>query len=193
MHHRFFVGREGYQELATHNMVAMVAMLRWLTTPRLAWSFAAVAEPERWRAMFEVIRFPRTPAADFAVGGRAYGVFAHDWRVDPPESWVEAKAALDAPGAPDRRRRPAPLVVLSEPDFGAAVRDYHRPALADNPLLRSRLARERAGGAPSVATLQTLLREAAETLRGPPRDEKRYRAVALTYLAPAATQEAAAE
>src|SRR5512133_3951189 len=63
----------------------------------------------------------------------------------------------------------APLLVLSEPEFEAAVRqalrDYTRPAaLAANPLLRSRLASQAAPGAPSAATLQGLLRSAAQEL-----------------------------
>src|SRR5262249_3524990 len=33
MHHRFYVGRDAHQDLTIHNMVAMVATLRWLTTP----------------------------------------------------------------------------------------------------------------------------------------------------------------
>ena len=200
LHHRFFVGRDGYQDLATHNMVAMVATMRWLTTPRLAWCFAAVAEPERWRPMFESIRFPRAPEADFEVGGRRYGVFVHDWRADPPHVWVDVKAGLDAPGSPQGTRSgdaPPPLVVLSQPDFAAAVhqalRDYRRPVLATNPLLRSRLAREHAGGTPTIATLQGLLRETAGALRAHPQDEKLYRAVAATFLEPAATQELTAE
>jgi hypothetical protein len=89
------------------------------------------------------------------------------------------------------------LIVLSAPDFAGAVRqalrDYHHPALATNPLLRSRLARQHAGGAPTTASLQALLREAAEGLRAHPRDAKLYRALAATYLQPASTQEAAAE
>jgi hypothetical protein len=40
--------------------------------------------------------------------------------------------------------------------------------------------------------LRSVLREAAEALRGNPRDEKLYRAVHRTYLEPAATQELAA-
>jgi hypothetical protein len=89
-------------------------------------------------------------------------------------------------------------VVLSHPDFEEAVRralrDFTRPnALAANPLLRSRVAAEHAGDAPTAATLQALLREAAETLRANPRDEKLYRALRRTYLEPAATQELAAE
>ena len=43
------------------------------------------------------------------------------------------------------------------------------------------------------AVLRDALREAAETLKGPPRDEKFYEALDLTFLRPAPTQEAAAE
>jgi len=72
----------------------------------------------------------------------------------------------------------APLLVLSEPEFQAAVRqalrDYTRPAA-------------------TAATLQRLLREAAEALAANPRDERLYRALACTFFEPAATQELAAE
>jgi hypothetical protein len=197
MHHRYFVGRDDYQDLATHNMVAMVATSRWLTTPRLALSFGAVADRERWRPMFEAIRFRHDPLADFEVDGHQYGVFLHDWRIDPPRVWIQTKVALDPPG-PESPPSSAPLVVLSEPDFEAAVRhglrDLHQPsALATNPLVRSRLAIEHADGAPNAATLAAILREAAEALRAHPRDVKLYRAVAETYLHPAPTQELAAE
>ena len=75
-----------------------------------------------------------------------------------------------------------------------ALRDYTRPdALAANPLLRSRLAIERAEDRHTHATLQALLREAAETLRANPKDDRLYRAVRATYLEPVGTQELAAE
>jgi hypothetical protein len=199
MHHRFFVGRDAYQDTKIHNMVAMVATLRWLTTPRLAWAFPTVAEPERWAPMFEAVRFWRAPEADFTVGGHCYGAFAHDWRADPIDAWIEVKAALDPAGddAALNTAASAPIEVLSQPDFESAVRqalrDFHRPALASNPLARCRLALQHAGGAPSAASLRALIGEAAAELRGSPRSEKLYRALACTYLEQTATQELAAE
>ncbi len=196
MHHRFFVGRDHYQDHATHNMVAMVATMRWMTTPRLAWSFAAVAEPEHWRPMFESVRFPRDEAADFEVGGHRYGVFVHDWRIDPPQVWVHAKVALSPSHAPVPQP-PPPLIVLSEPDFVRAVRDalrdFLRPELAHNPLLRSRVVHEHARGEVDAASLQALLREAADELRAHPRDVKLYRCLVTTFFEPVGTQELAAE
>jgi hypothetical protein len=94
---------------------------------------------------------------------------------------------------------PAPaLVVLSEPDFSAcvrqALRDFTRPdALAANPLVRSRLVAEAPGEGNAAARLQALMREALDTLKGSPRDEKFYRALLYTYFQPVATQETAAE
>jgi hypothetical protein len=196
------MSREAYQDLATITLVAAVASVRWLTTPSLAWSFPAVAEPHRRERHFAAVGFERAAEADFEVGGRRYGVFAHDWRLDPTLAWIERKGQLDPavepqPPSPEARP-PAPLVVLSRPDFDAAVRralrDLTRPtALATNPLLRSRVAAEHADSDPTPAGLQALLRAAAESLRASPRDEKLYRAIQHTYLEPAATQELAAE
>jgi hypothetical protein len=95
-----------------------------------------------------------------------------------------------------------PLVVLSEPEFAAAVRDalrdLSRPdGLRGNPLLRSRLVTEQVGAGASpaerIAALRTLVREAVESLQSAPRDAKLHRALHHTYLQPAATQEAAAD
>lgn len=44
-----------------------------------------------------------------------------------------------------------------------------------------------------ITTLQTLLKQAAESLQSSPRNEKLYRAVYRTYLNPAPSQEQAAE
>ena len=92
-----------------------------------------------------------------------------------------------------------PLLVLSQPEFDdsvrQALRDLRRPdLLARNPLLRTRLVRDRAGDEePDAATLEALVTEAVETLREHPRDDKRWRAVERTYVRPAGTQERAAE
>jgi hypothetical protein len=136
------------------------------------------------------------------VGGRRYAVYTHDWRAEPALAWLELmgerELATDLQVEQLETSPPAPLVVLSQLEFEEAVRralrDYTRPdALAANPLLRSRLARERGEDEPTPATLQALLREAAETLRANPKDDRLYRAVRATYLEPVGTQELAAE
>jgi hypothetical protein len=90
------------------------------------------------------------------------------------------------------------VLALSQPEFADAVRralrELHRPgALAANPLLRTRVVRERAGERPASEVLSGLLREAVDAQRRDPRGEKPARALECTYLRPAPTQEAAAE
>ena len=88
--------------------------------------------------------------------------------------------------------------MLSQPEFDQAVRQAlrdlrRRDLLVRNPLLRTRLVRDRAGTEePSAATLEALVCAAVETLREHPRDDKLWRAVERTYVRPAATQERAA-
>lgn len=199
---RFWMGRDVYQVPLTHNMITLNTVVTWLTTPRLAWTFCCTADPSSWGELFAYINFCRVPEADFDVGGRRYGGFAHDWRAEPVDAWRETVAErelnLDFEAEPVDRAAPPPLVVLSQPGFAEAVRhalrNYARPdALAGNPLLRSRVLRDAAGPDPGPEALRALLRAAAETMTANPKDEKFYRALHHTYLQPAPTQEAAAE
>jgi AAA ATPase domain len=198
---RFLLDREAYQDPSpTMNAAPVLTLQRQLATPGLAWDFLTLAEPERWDAYFRAADIPRAAGADFTVGGRRYGLFAHDFRQVPIEAWTElwAERALAREPVTDRPEASAALVVLSHADFTAAVRqglkDLGRPdLLARNPLVRTRLVAERAaGGGDRGAVLQALLREAAAALGDHPRDDKLLRAVDRTFVHPAATQEAAA-
>ena len=75
-----------------------------------------------------------------------------------------------------------------------ALGDLGRPDLLErSALLRTRLLLERAApGVPDGTQLAALLREAAQSLREDPRDDRLWRAVCRTYLQPSGTQEAAA-
>jgi hypothetical protein len=203
---RFWMARETYQAVSAIQSLAFVNAVRhYLTTPALAFTFFPCADPEFWAPLFAYGELPRLPAADFVVGRRQYGVYGHDWRTQPPPDWLALLAQREiADGPQPAPPAPAaePLLVLSEPDFAAAVhqalRDLARPeALQRNPLSRSRLVVECAGpGADPVAraaALRELIIEAAEALRATPRRAKWYRAVYHTYVQPAPTQEAASE
>lgn len=175
-------------------------MQRYLSTPNLAWDFLTLAEPERWDEYFASADMPRAAGADFWVGTRRYGLFAHDFRQVPVGSLLElvTERALSQDLTPLSTAANPPLLVLSQPEFDdsarRALRDLRRPdLLARNPLQQTRLVRDRAGAAdPSPATLEALLGAAVESLRAHPRDDKLWRAVERTYLRPAATQERAA-
>ena len=174
----------------------------WLTTPRLAWCFAVVAEPERGRTPSSRHPLPAGPGGRVrrSPGGR-YGVFAHDWRVEPAPAWLEAmgqrELATDLSVAElEAHSAPPPLVVLSQPEFATAVRqalrDLHRPAsLEANPLLRSRLVP--AGSRPSPArparsaAAGPAAGGGARACAGTPGRRSSTSAVRLTYLEPAGT------
>jgi hypothetical protein len=198
---RFIVDRDAYQGPSpTSNAVAILAMQRYLGTTNLAWDFLTLADPERWDAYFAAADLPRADGADFLVGGRRYGLFAHDFRQVPMDALFEriTERALAQDITPSPATIKPALLVLSQPEFDdsvrQALRDLRRPdLLARNPLLRTRLVHGRAGDEePTGATLQSLLAAAVEVLREHPRDDKLWRAVERTYVRPAATQERAA-
>jgi hypothetical protein len=195
---RFWMSRETYQRVGPAiNLAASNSVLRWTTHSRLAWNFIAVADPDFMAPHFTGIHMWRSPAADFTVAGRRYGVFSHDWRVEPVSAWRHLYphhlAAPDAtPAIPSPPARPP----LSRDEFTeavrAALRDYTRPdRLAENPLLRTGMLGAAAESSP--AALQATLREALAGLAVNPRDVKFHRAVWHTYIEPAPTQEQAAE
>ena len=196
---RYVIDRDAYQgQSPTMNAGPILTIQRYLNTPHLAWGFLTLAEPERWDAYFAVADLPRAREADFTVGGRRFGLFTHDFRAVPVDVWLElvTERALEQdftlpPSGP------AEALALSEDDFADAVRQALRDLrrsdlLGRNPLLRSRMLRERAAD-PDAVDLETLLSDAIDTLREDPRDDRLFRAVERTYVHATPTQEVAAE
>ncbi|HEX5501950.1 MAG TPA: ATP-binding protein [Thermomicrobiales bacterium] len=203
---RFWLARDTYQAVsAVQSLLFANVAQHYLTTPGLAFTFFPCADEAFWTPFFAHIDLPPLPEVAFAVGGRRYAVYGHDWRATPPLAWLDLLAAreLATEEAPAPPAPAAPLVVLSRPEFAAAardaLRDLARPdALRANPLLRSRLVSDRLGTAAAspaerAAALRALVTEAVEALRATPRDLKLHRALDRTYLHPAPTQEQAAE
>jgi hypothetical protein len=202
---RFWMASDTYQEVSPAQSLVFVNIVRqYLTTPGLAFTFLACADPEFWAPIFAYANAERLQTADFEVGGRHYGVYGHDWRLVPPMAWLglmadqETAPSLERPAPPPAAEQ---LVVLSEPEFTAAVQDAMRyllrPAsLKNNPLLRSRLVVERAAGTSMeqrIEALQELIKSTCQLLQQSPRSTKFYAAVHHTYLHPAPSQEQAAE
>ena len=190
---RMFMDAERYQAPSPSlNAIAIDSTQRWVARRKPGWDLlGAWADPEAIGPFLSHIDFPRAPEADYTVGGRRYGVFAHDWRRRGVEAWfdlMESRELADEAGG--GTTAPPPAVALSHDEFTAAVRralrDLHRPeALAACPLGRARVAQEQ--------ELRALIEEAVATLAGDPRDAKLARALERTYVKPAPTQEAAAE
>jgi hypothetical protein len=176
---RFVIDRAVYQAPSpTMNAAPILNLQRYLAMPNLAWDYLALFEPEAYNDYFGLAGFPRATDADFVVGGRRYGLFAHDFRRVPFDALVEVwtERALARGFAPTGPTQAPAMLVLSQRDFADAVRhalrDLHEPTLlAKNPLQRSRVVRDRLKGeAPDPATLAALLREAIDCLRRHPRD-----------------------
>lgn len=200
---RFWMEREKYQAVSSAlNMTAINSSIYWTTHPRLAWSFAAMSDPEFMKPHFRALHIELSPEASFTVGGRVYGVFTHDWRVEGALEWLNIKHELTAEEQLEGTRprsKPAPsVIVLPQEAFAEAVRqalrDVTRPdLLVHNPLLKTRLMGKGNSTAEGVSVLQEMLRNAAATLLTTPKDAKLHRALWVTYFEPAATQEQAAE
>jgi hypothetical protein len=202
-YHRFHMACACYQQLSPNiNLLALRLTLGPLQHRRLAWSFLTFAPSENWLPVMRYINFEHAEEGDFTVGGRQYNVFAHDWRVEPFEMWwdqlCERSLSTETVGEEAAPPPTSSLVVLSESEFATfvrqALRDYVRPAaLTANPLARSRLVADNDGNVGDAGRLHVLLREALETLKTSPKDEKFYRALLYTYFQPAVSQEGAAE
>ncbi len=198
LHLRWWMHAEAYQAVtAAINLTAMHVVSQCVTRPGIAWNFVTMSDPGFWAVHFDGVNFARVPEADFEVGGRRYGVFAHEWRIERPDDWLMGTRTL-MPFDQRRHTADAPSPVLGETEFlhavRAALRDYSRPdALAENPLRFSRLLQNEADPEGRVRVLQQWLREAADTLSMNPRDQKLYHVIRHTYFEPLATQELVAE
>ena len=202
---RFWMARDTYQAVSpVQSRIFLDIIHQYLTTPALAYTFLACADPDFWSASFAYAELDRTEAADFMVGGRHYGVYGHDWRVLPPLAWLELTAHRELAGgsAVNPLRPPQPLRVFDELDFATAVREALRHVtepylLRENPLLQSRLVADQVGANSDVharvAALQTLLQNATAALQQSPRQTKFFLVLQATYFQPVTTQELAAE
>lgn len=204
-HYRFWMAHDTYQGVSPVQTQIFLTTVRYqLLTPGLAYHFFPCANADFWAPALLYGDLTRLPEADYVVGGHAYGVYGHDWRVRTPLAWLDLLAQREVAPNPEEVMPPpeTPLIVLSQPEFTSAVhdalRDYARPThLKDNALICARMVVERVGpGASSeerMSTLQNLLKEVIEAPQVSPREAKLYRAVQYTYLKPAMTQEQAAE
>jgi hypothetical protein len=203
---RFWLVADTYQAVSPVQSLIFVQMVRhYLTTPGLAFTFLACAQPNFWSPIFLYADLMPIPAADFTVGGHTYGVFGHDWRAVPPLAWLDLLAQRETAVDPHNVPRPQqaePVLVLSRETFAEAVRHalrhFTRPdQLSDNPLLHSRLvlgeSGQDTGRAARLERLQTSIRETADSLRADPRRRKYYKALYHAYIQPAPTHEQAAE
>lgn len=202
---RFWLAHDSYQDVSPiQSRIFLYLVQHALTTPRLAYTLIACADPDFWANVFTYIHFARIQAADFVVGDRRYGVYGHDWRTRPALAWLQMVGEQEI--IPENNGPvslpTATFTLLNADEFAAAVREALRTyneatTLSRNLLLGTRLVIRRAGPESTttqrVAALKALLQEAAAELQAAPREVKLFRALHHTYFQPAATQEQAAE
>jgi hypothetical protein len=194
---RFAVNLIAYQRPGpVTDLIQMRILSEWLRATRLAWSYVVVADPEFWRPQMDYLD-QQLIASMPAIGDRSYGVFVHDWREVPVETWLDRHVEQELFGP--RSRPPessAALTVLSREEFDAAVRSALRSwrrsdQIGASPLAGARLVVDT--GRDPVTALRQALTEAAGALAGDPRTEHLHRAVDMTFFRGTPTQEAAAE
>jgi hypothetical protein len=197
---RFMMDRDAYQAASrSSNVITMRSTQEWLGRPRLSWYYLVLGDPDTLAPLMAYIGFERAADADFDVGGHRYTVYARDWRRESGAEWLERMGERELGGEPAAvERATSEPLALSQPEFAAAVRCalralHNRAQLAANPLVRTRLVRQRDGETAAPEALRELVEDAVEELRANPRDGKLVRALERTYLRPAPTQEAAAE
>ena len=200
---RFWMAKDTYQAVSpTQSLIFITFVQQHHAASNLAFTFFACAQPEAWAKMFAYADLTRLPMADFTVGERTYGVYGHDWRLVSPTAWqaLLAQREMSPSAAPEPVE--TAVVVLSRPDFEAAVRSalqtFTQAALSDSLLVRSRFVTKACKDSESdlsdrTDVLRSLILAAAEGLKATPKQAKYYRALHHTYLQPAPTQEQAAE
>lgn len=211
LYFRYWMAREDYQNVSpAQSNIFIMAVQTYLTTPGLAIHFFPVADPEFWMPMFMYADLARMPTLDFTIEDRPFGVYGHDWRSVSTASWMEMLAERENGATVGSSLQSGPPPILLEPSITltreafenavqAALRSLLRAdELSENPLVRSRVVLQRVrhphtSDPQLIATLQQLIKDAADQIKLHPRDSKFYQAVHYTYIHPVATQEQAAE
>ncbi|WP_406175060.1 AAA family ATPase [Streptomyces sp. NBC_00996] len=171
----------------------------------LAWSFLVLPEGS---FLDPLMRFFDQRPLRHPVGmdDLNFTLYAHDWRTVPVQRWIEVGGTVELAGpdalpdarhAPHRHATPHAVTVLSHEDFDMAVSDalaawQRRDRLARNPLVRTRMVRDRGGDDP-VEALRDACKEALDALAADPGAAKYHRAVVTGLVRGAPTREAAAD
>ena len=201
---RYWMAEKTYQDVSPIQSLVFIRQVRhYLQTTDLAFTVLVCRDSDTWGPLFGYADMERLLDEEVEVGGHRYALYGHDWRARPPGQWLDRLAErgfeVTSEATPESEDQ---VIVLSRDDFEEALtnafKQLHRPdELQENPLLYARVVTNKVGPDADVPerieVLQTLIEETTEQLSADPRDEKYYRAVHRTYIAPAPTQEKAAE
>jgi hypothetical protein len=175
---------------------AMAARLaeRWLANSNVAADLLPHSRPHAWQAQMRYVDFHDWSEAAFAIDGRNYRVFGHDWRDVPLDEWLDgfrerrAEVAHPLPAAEALRDRKLPPRAEFEKWVRKAMRDLDRPqALAANPLS------QRIGGRDGLLGLRDWLQQGLQQLERDEGTQRPARVLRVTFFQDCPSQEVAAE
>lgn len=176
------------------DLMQMRLLAHFLRDKGLALHYLVLEDPDFWAP--HLAYFDNHPVGAVSlVDGRSRHLFFHDWRVTPLAQWLAHNRQQLLYGVQPRPTSAgADLLVLSRPEFDAAVRSamraWRRPdELAANPLARSRLVAD-LGGEDRAAALRDVLGSMLDELRD---DVRLHRVLVTTFVHGTPTQEAAAD
>lgn len=138
------------------------------------------------------------PDSEYEIGGRSYGITAHDLRREPRFQWAHncVERILRDGDAPELQ--PADVVLLDRMEFEeavvAALHGFHDDSLlAQNPLLESPMMRRYSRHCDPDVLRRLIRTTSARELSASPRPCSLYEALEQVYFVPASKHPAAAE
>ncbi len=175
-----------------------------LKVKHLAYTFIAVPEPNFWQPFFKSINFKRIKELDFFKNENEFGIFGHDWRIDPLSAFLDSLISSQANSLAEDTKNSSTerLIIFSKEDFEKAIKDVlhnlNRPQkLIENPIIYSKIisdgVKADAGAKERIDFLIEMVRELIESIRVLPKHEKFYQVLLKTYVLPMESQEKAAD
>jgi hypothetical protein len=194
---RWWMGRDEHHTMTPiQALCSSLVFQHRMSHPQLAYSYLLTSNAETYVALGHLGGYVRVPALDVTIGGRDYGMFAHDMRRTPVLEFVERFVQGHT-----TRAAPSPPALAEEPFADAArlaLKQLADPArLADNPLIGARLVLARSPAESTASArgeiLRTILLETVASLGSSARSRRLRAALEATFVDPVGTQEDAAE
>jgi hypothetical protein len=201
---RFWMSEETYQRVGRLQSSIFLTTVQYYFTPGLAVHMISCANPGFWKQILSYSDLHYVKELDFADEKNTFGFYMHDWRKVPPAAWLDILGQREI-GEETESNFDQPrlqLIVLSEDEFSnsvhEALKNYQsEKKLAANPLIRSKLVLNHAGGTEDISILVATLRDciagACDSLKESPKEEKLFRVLFRTFINPVGSQESTAD
>ena len=201
---RFWMSDETYQNVSRLQSSIFLTTVQYYFTPGLAVHVLSCANPSFWKQILSYADLYYIKELDFDGQKNTFGFYMHDWRKVPPANWLDILGQREIGEKPqsnfDQPR--LQIMILSEDEFAnsvyEALKNYQaEKKLASNPLVRSKLVLNHAGGNEDISILVATLRDciagACDAIKESPKEEKLFRVIFRTFINPVGSQETTAD